>query len=120
MLSTQTRIAMATERQVALLKVLAAAAWADGRLDNEEVNRIKDRMLAFAPNPEQLRDVESLLAAPVSYTRCEELTRDLLGQLHSMSDRLSVLQEIESLLAADGVVSNEERELLESLRGVMD
>jgi len=111
---------MATDRQVALLKVLAAAAWADGRLDNEEVNRIKDRMLAFSPNPEQLRDVESLLAAPVSYARCEELTRDLLGMLHSKSDRLMVLQEIESLLSADGVVSNEEREVLESLRGVMD
>jgi uncharacterized tellurite resistance protein B-like protein len=111
---------MATDRQVALLKVLAAAAWADGRLDREEVNRIKDRMLAFSPSPEELRDVEALLAAPVSYARCEELTRDLLSRLHSRSDRLSVLQEIESLLAADGVVSNEEREVLESLKGVMD
>jgi len=111
---------MATDRQIALLKVLAAAAWADGRLDGEEVNRIKERMLAFSLSPEELRDVEVLLATPVSYARCEELTRDLLGMLHSRSDRLSVLQEIESLLSADGVVSNEEREVLESLRGVMD
>ena len=111
---------MATDRQLALLKVLAAAAWADGRLDREEVNRIKDRMLAFSPSPEQLREVEALLAAPVSYPRCEELTRDLLGQLHSKSDRLSVLKEIESILAADGVISNEERQVVESLRGVMD
>ena len=111
---------MATDRQIALLKVLAAAAWADGRLDREEVNRIKERMLTFSPSPEELRDVEALLAAPVSYARCEELTRDLLGKLHSKTDRLSVLQEIESVLAADGVVSNAEREVLESLRGVMD
>src|SRR5262245_14525745 len=111
---------MATDRQVALLKVLAAAAWADGRLDREEVNRIKDRMLTFSPSPDDLREVEALLAAPVSYARCEELTRDLLGRLHSKADRLTVLQEIESLLASDGVISNEEREVLESLRGVMD
>src|SRR5262245_6709099 len=120
MMTMQSRSVMATERQVALLKVLAAAAWADGRLDVEEVNRIKDRMLAFSPNPEELREVEALLAAPVSYARCEELTRDLLAMLHSKGDRLSVLQEIESLLAADGVVSTEEREVLESLRGVME
>ncbi len=111
---------MATDRQIALLKVLAAAAWADGQLDREEVNRIKDRMLTFSPSPEQLREVETLLAAPVSYARCEELTRDLLGRLNSKSDRFAVLQEIESVLAADGIVSNEEREVLESLRGVMD
>ena len=111
---------MATERQIALLKVLAAAAWADGHLDREEVNRIKDRMLAFSPSPEELREVEALLAAPVSYARCEELTRDLLSMLQSKADRLSVLREIESVLAADGVISNEEREVLESLRGVMD
>lgn len=111
---------MATDRQVALLKVLAAAAWADGRLDREEVNRIKERMLAFSPSPEALREIEALLAAPVSYARCEELTRTLLSMLQSKSDRLSVLKEIEAILTADGVVSNEEREVLESLRRVME
>jgi uncharacterized tellurite resistance protein B-like protein len=111
---------MATDRQVALVKVLAAAAWADGRLDREEVNRIKERMLAFSLGPEELRDVDSLLAAPVSYARCEELTRDLLGMLHTKNDRLSVLQEIEALLGADGTISSDEREVLEGLRGVME
>ena len=111
---------MATQRQIALLKVLAAAAWADGRLEREEVNRIKEHMLRFSLNPEELREVETLLAAPVSYTRCEELTRELLGLLHTKSDREDVRREIETLLGADGVVTNEEREVLESLSRVME
>lgn len=111
---------MATDRQMALLKVLAAAAWADGRLEREEVNRIKEHMLRFSLRPEELRDVEALLAAPVSYSRCEELTRELLGQLHTKGDREDVRREIETLLAADGVVTSEEREVLESLSRVME
>jgi uncharacterized tellurite resistance protein B-like protein len=111
---------MATERQIALLKVLAAAAWADGRLEREEVNRIKERMLAFSLGPEELREVELLLAAPVSYARCEELTRELLAMLHTRGDREKVLEEIQGLLAADGTISYEEEEVLSSLRRVMD
>jgi uncharacterized tellurite resistance protein B-like protein len=111
---------MASKRQLALLKVLAAAAWADGRLDHEEVNRLKELMLRFSPTSPELGEIEALLAAPVSYARCEELTRDLLGMLPGKGERDEVLREIEILLAADGTVSPEETELLESLRGVMD
>ena len=35
----------------------AAAAWADGRLEREEVNRIKEHMLRFSLRPEELREV---------------------------------------------------------------
>jgi len=111
---------MASRRQIALLKVLTAAAWADGRLDHEERNRLKELMLRFSPTPQELGEIDALLAAPVSYGRCEELTRDLLGMLDGKGERDVVLRELEALLRADGKISPEEADLLESLRGVME
>lgn len=111
---------MAKRSEVALCKVLAAAAWADGRLENSERNRIKERMLAFRFTPEELREIDVLLEAPVSYARCEELTRDLLSHLTTRGEREAVLGEIEAVLRADGALADEEAEVLESLRGVMD
>lgn len=111
---------MSHARNTALLKVLAAAAWADGRLDTEEVNRIKELMLAYRLNDADVSAIDAILARPVSYTRCEALTRDLMEHLKNKSDRDEALKEIERVLAADGVVSESERELLESLGGIMD
>ena len=62
------------QRSLALIKVLVAAAWADGRLDNEEINHIKELMLVYDLGPEEMRQIDLLLEAPVSYTRCEALT----------------------------------------------
>lgn len=108
------------ERNVALVKVLAAAGWADGKLETEELNRLKELMLAYRMTPEETREVEVLLDAPVSYTRCEELTRDLLGMLGSPAQRDAVLAEVEALLRADGEFTEDEQEVLAGLRGVMD
>jgi uncharacterized tellurite resistance protein B-like protein len=111
---------MATRRELALTKVLAAAAWADGRLENSERNRIKERMLAFGFGPEELREIDVLLEAPVSYARCEELTRDLMAQLTTRQEREDALRQVEDLLLADGFLAEEEREVLDGLRGIMD
>ncbi len=108
------------DRQIALLKVLAAAAWADGKLQNEEVNRIKDLMLAYDLAPDEVREVHGLLEAPVSYNRCAELTRELLGLLHSYGERNEVLEEVAAIFRADGAMEDSEREVLESLKGIMD
>jgi uncharacterized tellurite resistance protein B-like protein len=108
------------ERNVALVKVLAAAAWADGKLDTEEVNRLKELMLAYEMNPGEMGEVQTLLDAPVSYSRCEELTRDLLGMLASPGERDAVLREVESILRADGEFTEDEQEVLAGLRGIMD
>jgi uncharacterized tellurite resistance protein B-like protein len=108
------------ERNLALLKVLAAAAWADGRLDLEERNRIKERMLAFDLGPGEIGQIDLLLETPVSYARCEELTRELMAMLRSPAERDAVLEEVEGLLRADGSFTEDERELMAGLRGVLE
>ncbi len=108
------------QRQIALLKVLAAAAWADGRLDNEEINRIKDLILAYDLEPAETREVQELLEAPVSYARCEELTRELMNLLGTQGERREALEEVETVFRADGEMSEDEREVLEGLKGIME
>jgi uncharacterized tellurite resistance protein B-like protein len=108
------------ERNLALIKVMAAAAWADGRLDNEEINHIKELMLASDMGPEEIREVEALLEAPVSYARCEDLTRDLLGKLATRAEREEALSQVEAILKADGDFTDDERDMLAGLQGVMD
>ena len=108
------------ERDVAMLKVLAATAWADGKLHPEEVNRIKELILAFELDSESVGEIHALLDAPVSYERCETLTRDLMGMLHTRDERRAVLDEVEKILRADGVLDDGEREVLEGLKGIME
>lgn len=108
------------ERSLALVKVLAAAAWADGRLDNEEINHMKELMLVYDLGPEEMREIDALLEAPVSYERCEELTRELLNMLSTNEEREEVLAEVETILKADGEFTEEEREVLAGLQGIMN
>lgn len=107
------------KRQVAVLKVLAAAAWADGHLDNEEINTIKELMIRYGLNPQEISEVTALMDHPVSYSRCEELMRDLVGLLGSDSDRHEVMDQLRELFASDGHVSDEEKEVLDGLEGVL-
>jgi len=113
---------MASKRQrsLALLKVLAAAAWADGRLDHDEINHMKELMLVYDLGPEEMREIDMLLEAPVSYVRCEDLTRDLLGMLRSQSEREEALAEVKALLQADGQFTEEERDVMAGLQGIMN
>jgi uncharacterized tellurite resistance protein B-like protein len=111
---------MPKERQIALLKVLAAAAWADGKVEPAEAEHIRKRMVVHGLTQEESAVVTGLLDAPVSYSRCEELTRELLAMLKTEAERREVVSELESLLRADGEFGSEEREVLDSLKGVMD
>jgi uncharacterized tellurite resistance protein B-like protein len=113
-------LASKRERNLALVKVLAAAAWADGRLDIEERNRIKEFLLRNDMGPEEIREVELLLERPVSYAHCESLTRQLMGLLTTGAERQEVLAEVEALLRADGEFTADEEEVLDGLKGVMD
>jgi uncharacterized tellurite resistance protein B-like protein len=108
------------ERSLALLKVLAAAAWADGRLDHEEINHMKELMLVYDLGSEEMSEIDLLLERPVSYARCEDLTRDLLGMLDTQAEREEVLNEVKAILGADGQFTDEERDVLAGLQGIMN
>ena len=107
------------ETRLALLKVLAAAAWADGRVDPEEVNHIKEKALRAGLDNDDLSEIDAILSQPIPNTQCEDLTRQLLQELRSDADRQEAVETLEELFESDGEVDENEQRLLHELRGVM-
>ncbi len=114
---------------VALAKVLIAAAWADGHLDTNEVNIMKDLLFQL---PRAMRDtnmqytavewaeIEMYLEAPVPEAERARLIDDLQAQITSTSDKQLVLDALDQLVRADGVVSQEDETVVEEIRQAVD
>jgi len=107
---------------ITLAKLLIAAAWADGELKNEEVNALKDLLFSLEDvTGEEWAHLEIYIDSPVSSEERDELLGEVLAQIRSEEDKDLVVGTLENLFKADGVVSNEERVLLEEVKkGVSD
>lgn len=99
-----------------LAKVLIAAAWADGRLANEELNALKDFLFGIPDiGPEDWRKLMVYMESPVAEDEARQLVDDLLLDVRGRKDRELVLETLRRLAAADGNVSNAEREFIASV-----
>jgi uncharacterized tellurite resistance protein B-like protein len=105
--------------RLAFVKVIAAMAWADGVVDEDERNRIKVLLNRFASGPDDRREVEALLAAPVPFDEALVLAKDFAGRLAPPGARGELLREIEALLGDDAARSAGERELLKHVRAIL-
>jgi len=110
---------MTRSHRMAFLKVLAAAAWADGVVEPQERNRIKVLFNGFGLPEEDLREVERLLDRPVEFDEAVELTKEFAGTLSAPGDRQRLLDEIESMLGEEAGRPPGERELLEHVRAIL-
>lgn len=105
--------------RLAFVKVLAAMAWADGVVDEDERNRIKVLLNRFAPDPAERREAETLLASPVPFDEALRLTKDFAGRLAPPGARRELLNEIEALLGDASSRSAGEHELLKHVRAIL-
>jgi uncharacterized tellurite resistance protein B-like protein len=105
--------------RLAFVKVIAAMAWADGVVDEDERNRIKVLLNRFATGPGERREVEALLSTPVPFDEALRHAKDFAGRLAPPGARGELLREIEALLGDDAVRSAGERELLKHVRAVL-
>ena len=100
-----------------LAKLMIAVAWADGVLDNSEVNALKDVLFSLPDlDAREWAELEIYMDSPVDESERELLFGDVLSSLRSASDKNRVLNTIEALIAVDGNVSREERALFSELR----
>ena len=100
-----------------LAKLVIAVAWADGQLHNEEINSLKD--LLFNLDEVTGRDwanLEIYMDSPVEPQEREELLRRVLSQIKSEKDRDFVIATLEKIFQADGVISDEEKAILEKIQ----
>ncbi|MHC4543332.1 MAG: tellurite resistance TerB family protein [Planctomycetota bacterium] len=105
-----------------LAKLLIAAAWADGELQNEEINALKDLLFNIEDvTGDEWAQLEIYMDSPVSPQEREKLLSTVLEQIKTEEDKELVVSTLENLFQADGIVTGEEISLLEEVKkGVLD
>jgi len=105
-----------------IAKLLIAAAWADGQLQNEEINALKDLLFSLEDvTGDEWAHLEIYMDSPVSMEERINLLRSVLEQIKSEEDKELVVSTLEKLVQADGVVTEEEKAVLEEVKnGVWD
>ncbi|HUS71760.1 MAG TPA: TerB family tellurite resistance protein [Sedimentisphaerales bacterium] len=100
-----------------LAKLLIAAAWADGELQNEEINALKDLLFNLEDvSGDEWSQLEIYMDSPVSSEEREELLWTVLEKIQSEEDKELVVTTLEKLFQADGVVTEEEQAVLEEIK----
>jgi len=105
-----------------LAKLLIAAAWADGRLQNEEINALKDLLFNLKDvTGDEWSHLEIYMDSPVGPEEREKLLATVLEQIESEEDKELVVTTLENLFQADGIVTGEEITFLDEVKkGVLD
>jgi uncharacterized tellurite resistance protein B-like protein len=99
----------------AFLRVLAAAAWADGKIVPAELNALKRWAKDLGVGTEGWARLEPYIDEPVTGAEAEMLVRDFFDRISVPSERRALIAAVEDLTKADGHVDPRERELIESL-----
>lgn len=98
---------------LALLKVLIAAVWADGRLSQAELNYTKALATKFRLSETDWLELEPHLEDPPSETEIDGLFRDLLHRIGTPRGRDEVVQHIQEIMNADAHMTAEEHDFLD-------
>lgn len=102
-----------TEKQFSLIRVLIALAWADGEISNEETNFLKDFFFRFDLSGEDWAKIDLYLEDPIPPEEAEALIKDFVQRLGGRSEREEVINLLQGLMAADGVIRPEEEIFLQ-------
>jgi uncharacterized tellurite resistance protein B-like protein len=98
---------------VALLRVLIAGAWADGKITQSELNYIKLLAQRFRMSDEDWAELQPYLEDPPSDKEVKALFADLLNRLGTSGERNRVVSYLEGVMAADEQITAEEHDFLE-------
>ncbi len=95
-----------------LAKLLIAGAWADGKLQKEEENSLKDLIFSRGEiNSEQWVELEIYMDSAVSVQEAQILLDKVLDNIKTQEDKQLVIETLRKLFEADGVVGDEEESL---------
>ena len=112
-----------------LAKVIIAAGWADKTLSAEEKENLKDLLFRFENTLEPLNRgtniglssrtsalFELYTSSPIDAAERERLVAELQANVWSEEDRTLVLSALQSMMEADGKITEEERAVLNEIK----
>lgn len=106
---------------MALGKVIIAAAWVDGAIDEEEEICLKDLLWRLpALHARQWQELEIYLDSPVEAAERERLVAELRALTASAEQRALALNTLEEMVNADGAVTADERAVVAEIRGALE
>lgn len=112
-----------TERELilSLAKVLVAAAWSDGDLTPDEITSMKE-VLSRLPHLTALdwASVDIYTVAPVDEAERSRLVENLRHQVTTPESKQLVFAALDDLISADGVVSDQERQVVAQIKGAIE
>ena len=98
-------------------KLLIAAAWADGKLTNQEINALKELLFLLPEiSGQEWLELELYMESPVGEEEREQLLTRVLNSIASQSDKTLVLETLGKLVHIEGVQQEAEASIVESLR----
>jgi uncharacterized tellurite resistance protein B-like protein len=98
---------------LALLKVLIAAAWADSRFSQSELNYIKELAKKFRLTDEDWLELEPHLEDAPTEKEVDAFFQDVLARIGTPAGRDEVVRHIHEIFNADANVTAEEHDFLE-------
>lgn len=98
---------------LALLKVLLAAAWADSKVTQSELNYIKLLAQKFKFTDEDWLQLQPYIEDPPTEDEVNALFADLLSRIATPLGRNEVVQHLENMIRADDDITAEEHDFLE-------
>ncbi len=98
-------------------KLLVAAAWADGKLENKEINALKELLFQLPEiSGEEWMKLELYMESPVGEDERQELLTRVLNGMTSKEEKTLAVSALEKLVHIDGVKQEAEAAVVESLR----
>lgn len=97
-------------------RLMVAAAWADGRLSNSEINALKDLLFTLEDvDAQDWKELDIYIDSPVSPEETQQLLGCVMKSISSANDKALVLDMLRKLFESDGCVTSEEQELLDEI-----
>ncbi|MEK6587322.1 MAG: TerB family tellurite resistance protein [Chloroflexota bacterium] len=97
--------------------MIIAAAWADHHVAPEEINSLKDLLFRLPElTGREWAMLEMYIEAPVGEAERQRLVEQLLDQLRTSSDKALARRALDELANADGMVTEQERTVVEAIR----
>lgn len=102
----------------ALGKVMIAAAWADGSVSREEINSLKDLIFQLPDmTASDWAELEIYVEAPVGEAERARLVEELRASMRNSADKAQALAAMDAVVNADGQVTEEERAVVDEIKG---
>ena len=102
-------------------KFIVAAAWADGEIQPEELNALKDLLFQLPDlTGEEWAELEIYIDSPVSQAERDRLLGRVVDGIRSSKERQLVIGALTKLVGADGKVTAAEASLLEEVKSAVE